>query len=167
MLPATEHPTPPRIIWSGSAQRFINTDTGKFVSNLEGVQTLRAGRPFGQPGFVDMAGHAAPSPINLTYPGYTNEFLNSTRKLTPVFEQAYEQVPPPSSYYVTLAFYTDENGVVKVTQVFNKVGEVVDFENEERRIAATIARELNVPQDAMGTKLLVQKATQLIHYIAK
>lgn len=167
MFPQILEPSAPRILWNASAQRFYNADTNRFVSNLEGIQTLRLGRPFGREGYIDMAGHAAPNPANLSYAGFNIDFANSSRRLSPVGFDPYEQAPTKTGYFVTLATYTDDNGLLKLTVVYNKVGQAINFDDEQRRIAASIAKQLNIPMGAEGTKVILQRATRLLHFVAR
>jgi hypothetical protein len=166
MFPEPDQTTEGLVYWSSSAGRFYQQGRSGALSNAEGIQYLTLRQVGDSLRYVDQLGHFAPDPANLNYPGQTNTFVNIQRTLTPVGASAYEQRAPTDSYYVTSAIYTADDGTVRMTTIYSAGGRPINFEDEQRRLAAAIANDLNIPMGAEGSSQVLQRATTLLHYTA-
>lgn len=166
MFPSTEQPIEGLVYWSSSAGRFYQQGRSGALSNAEGIQSLTLRDVNGTLRYVDQLGHFAPDPASLNYPGQPNSFVNIQRDLTAVGASAYEQRAPVDSYYVTSAIYTADDGTVRMTTIYSAGGRPINFEDEQRRLAGAIAHDLGIPMGAEGSKQVLQRATNLLHYVA-
>lgn len=166
MLPNPDQPPEGLIYWNSNAQRFYQQGRQGALSNIEGVQALTVRQVGNTVRYVDQLGRFAPDPASLNYPNQVNSFVNIQRDLTAVGGTAYEQRAPVDSYYVTSAIYTADDGTVRMTTIYSAGGRPINFEDEQRRLAGAIAHDLGIPMGAEGSKQVLQRATNLLHYVA-
>ncbi len=153
--------------WNANSQRFVNTETGRFVSNLQAIQFLNAREINGTIRFTDSTGRFVPDPASLVYGTRTFNYGEITRTWSPVSFDAYERPAPQSGYYVTIALYRDDFGNLKTATVYNRIGEVLDEDAEKRRIAGAIAKAEGIPLGGEGTDTVVKRAIRLLHWVAQ
>lgn len=158
---------PSTIAWNATAHRFYDVNTGGFVSNLTGLEHLHAGRPFGRAGYVDDLGRAVPS-INQLVPQYIDlQFVNQLRRASAATGDVYNNRAPTGSYYLSMGLYTDDDGNARILLVPSKGGSAINLDDEQRRMARVIASELGIPEGAEGTKVIIERITQIYHFVVK
>lgn len=152
------------VFWDGS--RFRN-QFGQFVSTLDGINTLVASTAEGNVVWYDQRGNEVPDPAELLYKTMTFDYGTVVRTWIPVTSEAYDNKSDPGSYYVTLALYRDDDGNLRTVTVYNKVGERIKFEDEQRKIAGAIAEAEGIAVGAEGSDTVLERSVRLIHYMAK
>lgn len=167
MFPAIDTSNTNPIYWSGPAGGFRQEGTAGRISNISGVQSLTLSDVNGVMRYRDALGHFAPDPVSLNYPALSYSFVNTNRTLTPVGASVYDKPPGQNAYYVTFGIYTADDGTVRMTSIANKVGGVMDFADEQRRLAGAIAHDLGIPLGAEGSDKILARASMLLHYAAR
>lgn len=167
MLPENPTPAQPSVTWDSSVGRFRDNVRGGFVSNLTGILTLTQGVENGEVVYRDLAGHLAPDPVDLNYPGYNLNFVNVNRIANPTEQDVYSQPAAPNSYYTTTAIYTDNEGNLRTVTINSAVGKTVNFDLEQRVIAKQIADDLGIPLGQEGSAGILQRSLKLLHYQAE
>ncbi len=153
----------PTIFWDGT--RFRN-QFGQFVSTLDGINTLSVSTAEGTIQWIDQRGNEVPDPAELLYKTMTFDYGTVVRTWQPVTSEAYDNKSPGGSYYVTLALYRDDDGNLRTVTVYNKVGERIKFEDEQRKIAAAIAEAEGIAVGAEGSDTVLERSVRLLHYMA-
>lgn len=166
MFPASEDEAR-QVYWDDDAHKFRDVWSGRFVSYLEGVQSLTVSTAEGEVSFQDMYGNAVPDPAELIYRTNTFTYGQITREWNPTLADVYSRKAPSDGYYVTMALYRDDDGNLKIVNVYNKIGAKLNFDDEQRRIAAAIAKAENIGVGEEGSDQVLTRAIRLFHYLAQ
>lgn len=161
---------PQNIAYNRDLGRFYDTDTGRFVSFLTGIESLHATETATGPRYYDAYGTRTPNPENLI-PAYLSEtFVDRTRNGTPASQEVYDFAPADNQYYRTGFFYTDLNGRVHVGFINSAIGQTVDNEVERARMIATVGSQLDIDpnSDAGGSGNIANLLSgYIVHYRMK
>lgn len=154
------------IIWDANTQRFRDLNTGRYVSNLEGVLSLRAEVWGDGIRFRDAAGHFAPDPAKLIYGGNVFKYGDIVRTWTSRGNEVYIEAPDPNAYYTSVVLYMDDNGNMRYVTTYHKIGMVLDPEDERRRIAASIAAQEGYDMGEKGSDSIIEMVLRILHFEA-
>lgn len=166
MFPALENEGR-QIYWDDKSGRFRDLWTKQYVSHLEGVQSLQVSTAEGEVSFYDRFGNLAPDPAELIYKTNTFTYGQITREWNPTLADVYSRKAPSDGYYVTMALYRDDEGNLKIVNVYNKVGTRLNFDDEQRRIAAAIAKAEGIGVGEEGSDVVLERAVRLFHYLSQ
>lgn len=166
MFPSFED-EPRQVYWDSKVKRFRDVWSKQYVSNLEGVQSLSVSTAEGQVSFYDRFGNATPDPAELIYKANKFTYGEITREWSPTLADVYSRKAPSNGYYVTMALYRDDDGNLKIVNVYNKIGARLNFDDEQRRVAAAIAKAEGIGVGEEGSDVVLERAVRLFHYLSE
>lgn len=163
-FPIPEAPEPTSIYWDTDSNAFRDRQGGRFVSRLEGIQTLFLERSGDESILVDAYGTPVPPLAQLIPKSFDLPFIGQLRNAQFTDADVYSERAPENAYYLTMGTYSDDDGRLRVTIVASKGGSAVNEQDERRRLAAAIATDTGLAMGAKGTDKIVNQVRTLWHF---
>lgn len=130
------------IVWNADTHRFTDTDTGRLVSALVGLESLSVAFTDSGDVITDEAGQVLPPLADILPKALVETFANVVRNSVVAGWDVYNNPAPAGSYYTVIGTYITPDGEVRSFNIkFN--GKVpIDEELERQKVLATIMEDV-------------------------